>query len=424
MNTAQASSLKPVPNAVVFDDARIASSSLSPLTDLRAAFHIRTGALTTLERLERDTRVRLAAWSSSDRLRELSRERSSLPSVRDATITGELLLLNGRCPMPPDRALSLRFNEALIEDSSGDIIAARTDASRLDAIIAGDHSGLKVHTHTARALISRPWHVRTFRDACIAHDLALLLAQCERGTQSTGTLILIGEPNRLSIHASAKIAPGVVLDVENGPIVVAEHAIIRPGAILVGPCYIGPHTTVLERTLIKPNTAIGPHCKVAGEIGGTIFQGFSNKAHDGHLGDSYLGEWVNLGAGTTNSNLLNTYGEVICKPFNADRSIGSNERTGETFLGCILGDHVKAAICTRIMTGAIVGTGTMWAATAPIIGTVPAFSWVTDGEGLKPGIKPYRFEKFVEVAKAAMGRRKIAPSRAYTHALRHLAEPI
>jgi hypothetical protein len=131
-------------------------------------------------------------------------------------------------------------------------------------------------------------------------------------------------------------------------------------------------------------------CKVGGEITGVIFQGHTNKAHEGFLGDSYIGKWVNLGAGTTNSNLLNTYGPVV-----VDR-----QRTGETFMGCVLGDHVRTAIGTRIMTGAVVGTGTMWAASKPITGRTAPMRWVTDA-----GEKPYRPEKFLEVAIAAMARR-------------------
>ncbi|MFT3685650.1 MAG: hypothetical protein QM783_12110 [Phycisphaerales bacterium] len=81
----------------------------------------------------------------------------------------------------------------------------------------------------------------------------------------------------------------------------------------MGPAYIGSHSTVIERTLVKAHSSIGPWCKVAGEVGGVVFQGFANKAHDGHLGDAFVGEWSNLGAGTTNSNLLNTYGEVTMR---------------------------------------------------------------------------------------------------------------
>jgi hypothetical protein len=159
---------------------------------------------------------------------------------------------------------------------------------------------------------------------------------------------------------------------------------------------------VLDRTLVKGGTALGPWCKVAGEVGGTIFQGFANKAHDGHLGDSWIGAWANLGAGTVNSNLLNTYGEVMARAFGPDGKPGPTERTGEQFLGAVIGDHVKTAIATRMMTGCIVGTGTMWAAAQAVSGTVQAFSWVTDA-----GARVYAAEKFLEVARAAMGRRKL-----------------
>jgi bifunctional N-acetylglucosamine-1-phosphate-uridyltransferase/glucosamine-1-phosphate-acetyltransferase GlmU-like protein len=169
---------------------------------------------------------------------------------------------------------------------------------------------------------------------------------------------------------------------------------------------------VLERATIRPNTVIGPYCKVAGEVSGVIFQGFSNKAHDGFLGDSWLGEWVNLGAGTTNSNLLNTYGEVIA----LGSPGGSYERTGEQFLGAIIGDHVKTAICTRIMTGAVIHTGAMLAQTAAVTGCVGPFAWCTD-----EGVKQYRPAKFIEVAKAAMARRGVVPSAGYLSTVSELA---
>jgi hypothetical protein len=122
---------------------------------------------------------------------------------------------------------------------------------------------------------------------------------------------------------------------------------------------------------------------------------------------------VNLGAGTTNSNLLNTYGEVICIAAPGM----SNERTGQQFLGAIVGDHVKTAICTRIMTGSILHTGSMFAQSAAVSGCVPGFSWCTDA-----GRRPFRFEKFLEVAKAAMKRRKLEPSAGMIERMRALHE--
>ncbi len=274
---------------------------------------------------------------------------------------------------------------------------------------------------TRPMLLGRPWHVRSWRDECLRADLEwhaprMMKSQFAEGRPEhpAGTFRL--GANHVAISGSATIAPGVVLDSTLGHVVIDDGAVVRPGAIVCGPAYIGPHSHVLDRALIKPNTAIGPHCRVAGEVGGTIFQGFSNKAHDGHLGDSYIGEWVNLGAGTTNSNLLNTYGDVIARPFGPDGKPASNEHTGEQFLGAIIGDHCKFAISTRIMTGAIVGTGTMWAASAPVTGTVPRLSWVTDA-----GVRPHTMNKLIEVAKTVMSRRRVELSGAYRAGLERLA---
>lgn len=373
---------------------------LSPLTDLRAAFDVRTGALTTLERLSASFHVAGAIVPQA--IAPLTRERHTFPVNTGLSLPhdspDDILLLNARCPLPISEATHLAPGAAIVERATGHLIAWRTTIDKARAI-ANAHT-IKpdaVSVVDRRVLLTRPWHIRTLRDACIATDLNIL---ADSPTAIPAGVTPIGA-HPIHIDPSARVYPTVVLDAEQGPIWIGPHAVVRPGSTLIGPCAIGEHSTVLDRSLIKGQTAIGPHCKVAGEVGGTILQGFSNKAHDGHLGDSWLGEWVNLGAGTTNSNLLNTYGEVIAKPTPG----ASNERTGETFLGAIIGDHVKMAICTRIMTGSIVGTGTMWAATKPVSGTIPPFTWATDA-----GEKPYRFDKFMEVARAAMMRRKIEPS--------------
>src|SRR4029079_16305029 len=112
--------------------------------------------------------------------------------------------------------------------------------------------------------------------------------------------------------------PGCVLDASKGPILVGAGATLGANCVIQGPCAIGAHSSVMPVALIRPGTTIGPGCKVGGEVSNTILQANSNKSHEGFLGDSYLGEWVNLGAGTTTSNLKNTYGEVSMK-------IGSRE---------------------------------------------------------------------------------------------------
>ncbi|MEL7484590.1 MAG: glucose-1-phosphate thymidylyltransferase, partial [Planctomycetota bacterium] len=154
-------------------------------------------------------------------------------------------------------------------------------------------------------------------------------------------------------------------------------------------------------------------CKIAGEVGGTIFQGFSNKAHEGHLGDSWVGEWVNFGAGTNNSNLLNTYGEVLARATVG----GPSERTGQTFIGAIIGDHVKFAISTRIMTGSVIHTGAMWASGAPVSEVIGPFTWATDR-----GETAFRLSRFLETAKTVMDRRGMEPGDEYLARLSVLHE--
>jgi UDP-N-acetylglucosamine diphosphorylase / glucose-1-phosphate thymidylyltransferase / UDP-N-acetylgalactosamine diphosphorylase / glucosamine-1-phosphate N-acetyltransferase / galactosamine-1-phosphate N-acetyltransferase len=394
----------------VLDDGK---GLLSPLTDLRPSFMVRTGALTTLERTQRLLGAgRLAGLAKTvagvlvpEARAAYTRELVGVP-VNPSSMAGEIAVLNGRCTDPQVLG-TLRPGEARLETGSGNLVCARCDLLRLKAVLGGDYHGLGVESAPESTLMSRPWHVRRSRDRALSLDLALLAA--EPGWRTASLAVAMGDG--ISVHGSATVSPGVVLDATNGPIVIDERAAIRPGAILIGPCYVGPHSTVLERATIRPNTAVGPRCKVNGEISGVIFQGFANKAHEGFLGDSWVGEWVNLGAGTTNSNLLNTYGEVVSRAGPGT----PNERTGEQFLGAIIGDHVKTAICTRIMTGSVINTGTMWAATSPYSGTLPGFTWGTD-----EGRRQFRLSKFLEVARAAMARRGATPSAAYEALLSEL----
>ncbi|MBX3378126.1 MAG: hypothetical protein KF678_14115 [Phycisphaeraceae bacterium] len=380
----------------LFDDGLV---NLAPLTDLRAAFEVRTGVLTTLERVRRVGEFDPVGLFVTDAMADLMRERHTLPVNIVPDRSRPILAVNGRWSLPRSSAIvELRgADTALVDEPTGTILAAVLRADSIPALMRGDTSAfrlVKAPTVGKGELLMRPWSVRSGRDAAVAFDLSLLVAG------AAGRVI----PPVANISAKAKVHPSAVLDTEGGHILIGDNAVVRPGAVLIGPCSVGHNSTVLDRAVIRPNTVIGAQCKVAGEVSGVIFQGYANKAHDGFLGDSYVGEWVNLGAGTTNSNLLNTYGEVAAMASPG----GSYERTGEQFLGAIIGDHVKTAICTRIMTGAVIHTGAMLAATAAVTGCVPPFAWRTD-----EGEKSYRLSKFLEVIKAAMSRRAITPSDAY-----------
>jgi UDP-N-acetylglucosamine diphosphorylase/glucosamine-1-phosphate N-acetyltransferase len=346
---------------IFWDDGK---GLLAPMRDLRTIASVRTGALTTAERLVRALELDPIGHWVPDELVGVTRERQPLPVNELAKDAGPVLVINGRSPLPLDEIDRLGEGSALVEPS-GDVVAAHLDAAEALELLRGGRPDMEEVGLPHEVLISRPWHVISGRDLALSIDLQLLAGDIPHLIDPPENVTLIGaEPPR--VHASAKLYPNCVFNTEGGAIVIDEGATIRPRAILTGPVYIGPHATVLEASVVKPQTAIGPWCKVAGEIGGTIMQAYSNKAHDGHLGDSWLGEWVNLGAATVNSNLLNTYSEItaVAEPG------GSRERTGETFFGCVLGDHVKTAIGTRIMTGTVAHTGAMWAASEAMSGCV------------------------------------------------------
>jgi UDP-N-acetylglucosamine diphosphorylase/glucosamine-1-phosphate N-acetyltransferase len=303
--------------------------------------------------------------------------------------------------------------EALVEADSEHVVAAvlrRADAEYL--LTSGRlHELVTVKQHQERLLYRYPWDVISLMPETIPHDI---LATRVLEAQLVNVRDDVVGDHPVEIHESARVFPQVVFDATAGPIIVHEHAVIRPGSILCGPCAVGPGATVLDHTVIKANTVIGRASKVAGEVGATIFQGFANKAHHGHLGDSWVGEWANLGAGTTNSNLLNTYGEISMR-IDPD---GPMHRTGLTFLGAIIGDHVKVAINTSITTGSVFGTGAMIATSRTPPAAVRRFAWLTDR-----GEQRFRLEKFLSTATAMMARRDQAPSDAYVRVLTDLHAP-
>ncbi len=159
---------------------------------------------------------------------------------------------------------------------------------------------------------------------------------------------VIGDPAELALH-EALVEPGVVFDVSHGPVVIESGVEIRAGTRLEGPVWIGANARVLGGEI--RGSAIGPHCTVRGEMASSVFLGYGNKAHDGFLGSSVIGRWVNLGAGTITSNLKNTYGSVRLDV------AGTAIETGQQFLGTLAGDHAKTAIGTLLGTGTVVGAG-------------------------------------------------------------------
>jgi UDP-N-acetylglucosamine diphosphorylase / glucose-1-phosphate thymidylyltransferase / UDP-N-acetylgalactosamine diphosphorylase / glucosamine-1-phosphate N-acetyltransferase / galactosamine-1-phosphate N-acetyltransferase len=383
---------------IIFDDGL---GQFGPITDLRAAFEIRTGLMTTAGRIAAAFPKRLAGYWVPDRLRAVVSERANA-LVNQTPEEESILCISGRWAMP-DPDLKLEMNEAAIEESTGHVVAALFRRADAEYFFKTGQLHERAHQKVIgkRLLYRFPWDILSVLDKTLPHDI-LSVRNFPTRLPNDDAVVIGSHP--VIVHETAAVYPNVVFDAEHGPILVAERAVIRPGAVLCGPCAVGHDSTIIDRALIKARTSIGPVCKIAGEVGGTIFQGYANKGHDGHLGDSWVGKWVNFGAGTTNSNLLNTYGEVTMRV----EPNGPRQRTGLTFLGAIVGDHAKFSICTRLMTGTVIGTGAMIASTAPAPLTTPRFAWITDDSS-----RTYRLDKFTETMKLVMARRNETPTQAY-----------
>jgi UDP-N-acetylglucosamine diphosphorylase / glucose-1-phosphate thymidylyltransferase / UDP-N-acetylgalactosamine diphosphorylase / glucosamine-1-phosphate N-acetyltransferase / galactosamine-1-phosphate N-acetyltransferase len=196
------------------------------------------------------------------------------------------------------------------------------------------------------------------------------------------------------LASSVTIEAGVVLDASKGPVVIDTGVVLGANSVIQGPCHIGAYTAISALTYIRGGVSIGPGCKIGGEVATSIIMANSNKVHYGYLGDSYLGEWVNLGAGTTTSNLKNTYGPINMR-------IGSKEiATDRRFLGSVIGDHTKTAIGTRLMTGSYVGYCSLVAGSVLPPKYIPSFTFWTD-----KGAEKYRLDKAKEVMSQVLGRR-------------------
>ncbi len=212
-----------------------------------------------------------------------------------------------------------------------------------------------------------------------------------------------------NIHVArgARIHKLVFLDATAGPIYVDDDAELRPFSSVIGPSYIGAGS-IIDRAKVV-GSSIGPHCRIGGEVENCIFQGYSNKHHEGFIGHSFIGEWVNLGALTTNSDLKNNYGPVRVQIGNEDHE------TGMMKLGCFVGDHSKLGIGTLIPTGAVIGSFVNFAGGGMMDRYVRDFQWIVGNKR-----EDYDLEKALRTAQIVMKRRKIHLSRQYGETIRIL----
>lgn len=373
-------------NIILFDDE--SREQMLPLSYTRPVAELRTGIFTIRERWEK-----LLKGSASYITSEYLNGRYPM-HLQDDNI-----VINGAV-MPNDRLVrlieQLEANEALMEE--GNLIAARLNRQQFELLLRDEAieeiTGIELGD-TPFIHLSYPWDLFLSLRATIEYDYHLITAGRTSQSIPSNNTILAGDNIFLEEGAHVSCA---ILNAQSGPIYIGKNAHVMEGAIIRGPVTIGEGSTISMGAKIYGPTAIGPHCKVGGEVKEVVFLGYANKAHDGYLGNSIIGEWCNLGAGCTVSNLKNNYSNVRMW----DYSTRSMRDSGLQHLGLVMGDHSKAGIQTMFNTGTIVG------AACNIFGEgfppkfIPSFSW-----GGAPGMITHRLDDAISTAKKVMARRNI-----------------
>ncbi len=405
----------PTAALLVYDDAQ---GQWGPITDLRPVFALRTGTLTTLQRIERVLDTPVTALTVPDALAAVTRDEFTDTSVNAPLGQGGWLLVNGRWlgVDDADQVKALPPGTALV-DADNQIIAAYLTHDLAAAFVSQGLSrlpeGITVRRAEGQALISMPWHILDNLDATLRADLNATTLPIFAPTSGGGADAACFGQFPVHLSPEACLQPRVVFNTELGPIVIEKGALIGAMSVLEGPCYIGPQSQVSCHAHIRPHTVVGPVCKVAGEISHTVMQGYANKGHHGYLGHSLIGQWVNLGAATNVSNLKNTYGQVRVQ-LEADTQA---QPTGRMYQGPIIGDYTRTAIGTRLMTGSCIGTGSMVAVPKYAPKFIDRFTFLTEA-----GPQRCEIDKLLGVAQRMMTRRDKSLSSALEARLRHLAQ--
>lgn len=385
-------------NLILFDDKKV-WQQLLPLTYTRPISEIRIGILTIRETWEKHFKIK-ASYQTEAYLAQ---------KFPFAATKGDCLFVNASV-IPDDKLVAkikkLKSGQGLKQ--SGKLIAYKSEAINFNASTALQNS----EEHSSSLIyIEQVWDIFKKNGEAIQLDFALLTKGRKSQALSKSNTV-IGERNQVFLEKGAK-AEAAIFNTTSGPIYIGKNAEVMEGSVVRGPFSLGEESALKLSCKVYGPTTIGPHSKVGGEINNSVIFGFSNKAHDGFLGNSVLGEWCNLGADTNNSNLKNNYGNVKLHSY----ASGKNEDTGLQFCGLIMGDHSKSGINTMFNTGTVVGVG------ANIFGGgfppthIPSFTW-----GGAEGMETYRLDKMFETAQRVFERRHLNLEESDKKILEHIFE--
>lgn len=347
-------------------------SHLLPLTYTRPVAELRCGIITIAEKYTK-------------RGHDIGYGTEAYLNVKYPSIEAEVLVSGSVCPTDA-------FLEAVAGLSSGQALIQGDELLALKGEKWEDEPSEIIPFSGALNLITRPWDIWSKNASEMNLDFDLLTKdRFSAPIDATNTVI----GDKVFLEEGAK-ATASILNATSGPIYLAKNAEIMEGCIVRGGLVLGESSALKMGAKIYGATTLGPHCKVGGEVNNSVIIGYSNKGHDGFLGNSALGEWCNLGADTNNSNLKNNYDEVKAWSY-VD---GRFAKTGQQFCGLIMGDHSKSGINTMFNTGTVVGvSANVYGAGFPR-NFIPSFSW-----GGPQGTVEYRIDKALDTADRMMKRR-------------------
>jgi UDP-N-acetylglucosamine diphosphorylase / glucose-1-phosphate thymidylyltransferase / UDP-N-acetylgalactosamine diphosphorylase / glucosamine-1-phosphate N-acetyltransferase / galactosamine-1-phosphate N-acetyltransferase len=389
---------------ILFDRLTDKRYRFHPLALGRPVFELICGMTSLRDKLVARVGARDVAYFVPPYMAESYRGTTERPVNDPATLANDdLLLIDGRVKADSEcQVFSNAKAGAVALDADGEVLVARIPKADLARLNTSSLDALLESAKKALPAASAPlptwnylWELILANSAQLAADFASRGQHGIEGTVESPHAIR-GDAKNVYIAPGAVVHPMVVIDAEHGPVYIDEDVEVHPFTRIEGPCYVG-RRSILLGCKCREGNSIGPMCRLGGEVEGSIIHGYSNKYHDGFLGHAYVGQWVNLGAMTTNSDLKNDYSSV---------SVILDGRTpldtGSTKVGSLIGDHAKTSIGTLLNTGAYVGAMAMLATPGRLLPKfLPSFGSYVKGQLMEGFSK----ERLYATAKIAMSRR-------------------
>jgi UDP-N-acetylglucosamine diphosphorylase/glucosamine-1-phosphate N-acetyltransferase len=382
-------------NYILFDGT--VRNALLPFTFTRPVADIRVGILTIREKWEK-----YLGTTTTSLTEEYLMEKYPMVEMEQNIMINASFLPNS---ILVDMVQNLNTKEAILFGE--EIIAFYTNDTQ-DEVDFDEYELIEYEGEVLR--IENTWDIFAKNDAAIREDFELLTE--DRFSQPIPKSINVIAPENIFIEEGAKLE-FVTLNASTGPIYIGKNAEIMEGSVIRGPFALCEEAQVKLGTKVYGATTVGPHCRIGGEVNNSVLFGYSNKGHDGFLGNSVLGEWCNIGADSNNSNLKNNYEEVRLWSYETE----GFAKTGLQFCGLMMGDHSKCGINTMFNTGTVVGVSTNIFGSGFPRNFVPSFSW-----GGASGFTTYITKKAFDTAKIVMSRRHVEFTEEDTKILEYVFE--